>query len=191
MSAPQVSEVTQLLAALSGGDRDALNKLIPLVYDELRGLASRALRREHPGRTLATTALVHEAFIRLVDQRQVRWQDRNHFLAVAAQAMRRILVDHARARKAAKRGGGGPVVALDEAVAAAEERGGELTALDEALTRLGEIDPQQARVVELRFFGGLTIEETGEVTGVSPATVKRDWTMAKAWLRREVSGRSP
>ncbi len=186
MSGPQASNVTQLLLEFSAGDQDALNKLMPLVYEELRTLANRALHREHPGHTLNTTALVHEAYLRLVDQHNVQWQHRANFLGVAAQMMRRILVDHARGHAAAKRGGPNGKVALDDAVVAADERGVDLAALDEALSRLAGFDEQQSRVVELRFFGGLTIVEAAEVLGISPATVKREWTVARAWLRREI-----
>ncbi|MCG3127766.1 MAG: hypothetical protein CHACPFDD_02638 [Phycisphaerae bacterium] len=180
------ADVTQLLIALSDGAADAMEQLVPLVYDELRGLAQRVLRNERPDRTLGATALVNEAYLRLIDQKRVRWQHRAHFLAVAARLMRRILVDHARARRTAKRGGGQARVPLDDAVVVAEQQSGDLLALDEAMTRLAALDPPQARVVELRFFGGLTVEETAEVVGTSPATVKREWTLAKAWLRREV-----
>jgi RNA polymerase sigma factor (TIGR02999 family) len=181
-------EVTRLLGALRGGDRDALGRLLPLVYDELHLLAQRAMRHERGGHTLQATALVNEAYLRLVDQRRAGWEHRTQFLAVAAQLMRRILVDHARGRGAAKRGGGQERVPLENAAVSAPEKGLDLVSLDEALTRLARIDAQQARVVELRFFGGLTVEEAAEVLGVSPATVKREWTMAKAWLRRELSG---
>jgi len=181
-------EVTRLLGALRDGDRDALGRLLPLVYDELHLLAQRAMSHERGGHTLQATALVNEAYLRLVDQRRARWEHRTQFLAVAAQLMRRILVDHARGRGAAKRGGRQERVLLESAEVAAPEKDLDLVDLDEALNRLALIDAQQARVVELRFFGGLTVEEAAEVLGVSPATVKRDWTMAKAWLRREVSG---
>lgn len=186
MSSGASEDVTQLLIALSGGAPDAMDQLVPLVYDELRGLAQRVLRGERRDQTLGATALVNEAYMRLVDQKRVHWQHRAHFFAVAAQLMRRILVDHARARRAAKRGGGQARVPLDDAVIAAEQQSGDLLALDEAMTRLAAFDAPQARIVELRFFGGLTIEETAEVVAASPATVKREWTLAKAWLRREV-----
>jgi RNA polymerase sigma factor (TIGR02999 family) len=165
----------------------ALNRILPLVYDELRRLADRVLRGERHDHTLQTTALVHEAYLRLVDQKCVHWRNRAHFLGIAAQMMRRILVDYARGQQADKRGRGEPSMALDEALISAGQRGLDLLALDEALSRLAAIDAQQGRVVELRFFGGLTIEETAEVLDISPATVKRDWTMAKAWLHREIS----
>lgn len=162
---------------------------MPLVYDELRALATRSLCHERSGHTLQGTALVHEAYLKLVDQRQVRWQDRAHFFAVAAQLMRRILVDHARRHRAAKRGSGEPRLPLVEAdVQAAPAPLGDWLALDRALDRLGALDERQARTVELRFFGGLTIEETAEVLQVSPATVKNDWSVARAWLYRELEG---
>jgi RNA polymerase sigma factor (TIGR02999 family) len=184
---PTQHSVTQMLLDWSRGDQEALDKLIPIVYGELRLRAARYLRRERPGHTLQTTALIHEAYLRLVEQRQVRWQNRAHFFAIAAQLMRRILVDHARQRDAAKRGGPDLRLTLDEAMAVSDERDVNLMALDEALTRLAEIDSRQSRVVELRYFSGLSIEETAEVLEVSPATVKLDWSMAKAWLRREMS----
>jgi RNA polymerase sigma factor (TIGR02999 family) len=180
-------DITQLLVNWSNGDRQALEQLTPLVYGELRRLASRYLRRERPGHTLQSTALVHEAYLRLIDQRYVRWQNRAHFFGIAAQLIRRILVDHARAHQAQKRGADAPVLSLDEAVAAPEKRDLNLVALDDALNDLARIDPQQGRIVELRFFTGLSIEETAEVLGISPATVKRDWVVAKAWLHRELS----
>ncbi len=159
---------------------------MPVVYEELRRLAKQHLRRERPDHTLQATALVHEAYLRLVDQRAVTWQNRAHFFGVAAQLMRRILVDYARRRQAAKRGGAALKVSLNELVLAAEERSEEVVALDEALERLAAMDPRQGRVVELRIFSGLTVEETAEVLGISPATVKREWTMARAWLSREI-----
>ena len=181
------SEVTRLLKDWSSGRQDVLDQLLPQIYAELRRLASSYLRRERRDHTLQATALVHEAFIKLVDQRAVRWQNRAHFFGIAAQAMRRILVDHARAHSAEKRGSGERAVSLDEAVALVGAPSVDLLALDEALTRLTTIDPQQSRVVELRFFGGLTIEETAEVMDVSPATVGREWTLAKAWLFAELT----
>ncbi len=185
---PSSPNVTQLLREWSqGGDRQALDRLLPLVYTELHKQAARYLRKERVGHTLQPTALVHEAYLRLVNQRDVEWQNRAHFFGICAQLMRRILVDHARERQAEKRGGGGMVrVTLDERVAAVEEREVDLLALDEALTRLAAMDERLARVVELRFFSGLNVEETAEVMDVSPATVKLDWSMAKAWLRREM-----
>jgi RNA polymerase sigma factor (TIGR02999 family) len=168
-------------------DREALDKLMPAVYDELRRQAERYLRRERAGHTLQTTALIHEAYVRLVDQRNVQWQNRAHFFGIAAQMMRRILVDHARGKRRAKRGGSDVKISLADATILVKEQDLDVVALDEALTRLAEIDEQQSRVVELRFFSGLTVEETAEVMGISPATVKRDWSMAKAWLYRELS----
>ena len=181
-------DVTRLLVNWSNGDRQALEALLPLVYDELRMLAGRYLRRERSGHTLQSTALVHEAYLRLVDQRNVQWQNRAHFFAVAAQMIRRILVDHARKTQAEKRGGQAPRLSLDEAIAVAQGRDVDLVALDDAMNGLAAIDEQQARIVELRFFGGLSIEETAEVLKISPATVKRDWVMAKSWLYREMTG---
>lgn len=175
-------DVTQLLQAVSSGEEHALDKLIPAVHAELRRQAARYLRRERQNHTLQPTALVNEAFIRLVDQRNVRWQNRAHFFGVAAQAMRRILVDHARAQHRIKRGGVQQNVTLDEGMLAAAARSVDVLALDEALGRLAVLDARQARVVELRFFGGLSVEETATVMDISPATVKREWSMAKAWL---------
>ncbi|MCA1606807.1 MAG: sigma-70 family RNA polymerase sigma factor [Acidobacteria bacterium] len=184
---PSPSKVTQLLHDWSDGDREALDKLLPIVYEELRRQAARYLQRERHGHTLQTTALIHEAYLRLIDQKDVRWQNRAHFFGIAAQLMRRILVDHARSRQAAKRGGSGIKLPLEEGMIVAERREVNLVALDEALERLAAIDPQQSRVVELRFFSGLSVEETAEVLGVSTRTIKRDWNVAKAWLRREIS----
>ena len=179
--------VTQMLAAWSdSGNREALDQLMPIVYDELRRQAARYLKHERPGHTLQTTALVHEAYVRLIDQAGVRWQNRAHFYGIAAEMMRRILVDHARKRNAAKRGGDAIKVTLNEAVQPAAETNFDLIAVDEALTKLAALDEQQARVVELRFFGGLNVEETAEVLGISDRTVKRDWSVAKAWIRREL-----
>ena len=169
-------------------DKESLDKLMPVVYDELRRQPARYLRREQPGHTLQTTALIHEAYVRLVDQHNVQWQNRAHFFGIAAQMMRRILVDHARRKKRAKRGGSDIKISLDDATVAVQGQDLDVVAVDEALTRLAKIDEQQSRVVELRFFSGLTVEETAEVMGISPATVKRDWSMAKAWLHRELSG---
>ena len=180
-------QVTQLLIGWREGDRHALDALTPLVYQELRCIARRHLQREKPGHTLQSTALVHEAYLRLIDQ-NVTWQNRAHFFGMAAQFMRRILVDHARGKQAAKRGGEDALrMTLDEGIAVAEGRDLDLVALDDALTRLAGMDPQQSRIIELRFFAGLSIEETAEVLGISPATVKRDWAMARAWLFRELS----
>jgi RNA polymerase sigma factor (TIGR02999 family) len=174
--------VTGLLLDWSKGDRGALERLMPLVYDELHHIARRHLQAEDPDHTLQSTALVHEAYLRLVDQDRVQWQNRAHFFGVAAQLIRRILLDHARRRHAAKRGGGATILCLDEGLVALQQREVDLVALDEALNRLAELDPQQAHVVELRFFAGLTIVETAESLGVSRATVQRDWVTAKAWL---------
>ncbi len=184
-----LKDVTQLLVHWGKGDGQALDRLMPLVYDELHRMASRYLRRERQGHTLQATALINEAYLRIVDQNRVNWQNRAHFFGVAAQMMRRILVDHARSHLYAKRGGGAQKLTLDEAIATPQERDLDLVALDDALTALTEIDPQQSRIIELRFFGGLTIEETAEVLSISPATVKRDWNMAKAWLYGEISNR--
>lgn len=183
-SPPQ--DITELLVDWSKGDREALNKLTPLVYGELHRLASRYLRHERANHTLQTTALVHEAYLRLVDQRNANWQNQVQFFAVAAQLMRRILVDYARSHGAAKRGGGYAKLSLDEAMIVSKEKIEDLMAVDEALNSLAAIDLQQSRVVELRVFGGLTVEETAEVLGVSPRTVKREWSMAKAWLHRQL-----
>jgi RNA polymerase sigma factor (TIGR02999 family) len=175
-------EVTQLLIAWSSGHEEALTGLMPLVYDELRRLANHYLRRERPDHTLQPTALVHEAYLRLVDQPGVTWQNRAHFFGIAANLMRQVLVNHALSHKAAKRGGAEVKLPLDEAVSVTKQQDVDLVALDEALSRLAVLDPQQSRIVELRFFGGLTIEEAAEVLRISPATVKREWTTAKAWL---------
>jgi RNA polymerase sigma factor (TIGR02999 family) len=169
-------------------DKESLDKLMPAVYDELRRQAARYLRREQPGHTLQTTALIHEAYVRLVDQHNVQWQNRAHFFGVAAQMMRRILVDHARTKKRAKRGGSDIRISLNDATVAVKGQDLDVVEVDEALTRLAKIDEQQSRVVELRVFSGLTVEETAEVMGISPATVKREWSMARAWLHRELSG---
>ena len=182
--------VTDLLRAWAAGDPAALDELLPLVYDELRRQARRYMRAQPAGHTLQTTALVHEAYLRLVGQSHVDWQSRAHFLGVASKAMRSILVDHARARSAAKRGGAAHAVTLDEAGGVADagsRRGVDVLALDEALARLAELDSRKSQLVELRYFGGLGIEEAAAVLGVSPATVKREWTTARAWLRRELS----
>jgi RNA polymerase sigma factor (TIGR02999 family) len=180
-------EVTQLLQQWSDGNKAALDSLTPVVYDELRRLASIYLHRERSDHTLQATAVVHEAYMRLVDQRSVRWQNRAHFFGIAAQMIRRILVDHARGVRAAKRGSGAVALSLDEALGVSEKRDLEIEALDDALETLAKVDPQQARIVELRFFTGLSIEETAEVLNVSESTVKRDWVSAKAWLFRELS----
>ena len=179
--------VTQLLIGWSNGDKEALDALLPVVYEELRKQAARYLRRERVGHTLQTTALIHEAYLKLVDQKNVHWQNRAHFFGIAAQLMRRILVDHARTKKRAKRGGSDIRVSFNDANLMTPSQNLDIVALDEALTRLNEIDEQQSRIVELRFFSGLTVAETAEVLAISPATVKRDWSMAKAWLHREIS----
>ena len=185
--------VTELLVAWSEGDKAALDELMPAVYDELRRLAKSHLSRERPGHTLQTTALVHEAYLRLVDQKAVNWQNRAQFFGIAAQMMRRILINHAKERHAQKREGYATKVSLDEAVSFFEKREVDLMALDEALNTLTVLDPQQTQIVELRFFGGLTIEEIAEVAGISPATTKREWDSAKLWLRRQlnIGGNSP
>jgi RNA polymerase sigma factor (TIGR02999 family) len=184
-------DVTQLLVHWSKGDKEALNELMPLVYEELRRLAKAYLRRERPDHTLQGTALVHEAFLRLIDQNRVQWQNRAHFFGVAAQMIRHILVDHARAQLAGKRGAGAAKLSLDEAIAIPDSQEIDLLSLDDALIRLAKMDQQQSRIVELRYFGGLTIEETAEVLAISPATVKRDWVMAKAWLHRTLTNPAP
>lgn len=184
----QQLHITQLLLDWSDGNEAALEHLTPLVYGELHRLAHRYMNRERANHTLQTSALVNEAFIRLVDQRNVKWNNRAHFFAIAAQMMRRILVDQARSHLYAKRGAGAVHVSLDKEGLISNERTAEVTELDEALTKLESIDPQQARVVELRFFGGLTIKETAEVMGISIDMVKREWHTAKAWLYREMTG---
>ena len=179
-------QVTQLLADWSNGDLKARDRLLPLVYAELRRLAAASLRRERSDHTLQPTALVHELYLRLVEERSVDWRSRSQFFGVAAKLMRRILVDHARARLADKRGGGTSRVPLTDTILMSRERPDELLALDEGLIRLASLDPQQGRIVELRAFAGLSVEETSQAMGISPATVKRDWAMAKAWLAREI-----
>jgi RNA polymerase sigma factor (TIGR02999 family) len=181
--------VTELLLAWSAGDRTALDQLVPIVHEELRRLARLQMRAERDNHTLQTTALVNEAFLRLVDLRRIRWQDRAHFLALSARLRRRILVDHARTRSYQKRGGGAANVTLDEALIASEERGADLVALDDALEDLARVDARKSQVVELRFFGGLSVEETAQALKVSPETVTRDWRLAKVWLLREISRR--
>lgn len=180
------TEVTQLLINWRRGDPAALDQLMPIVYDELHRLADRYMSRERPDHTLQATALVHEAYLRLVTM-DVSWQDRAHFFAVAAQLMRRILVDHARSHQYAKRGGGARKVSLDEATIVSEERAADLVALDDALTSLATIDPRKSRIIELRFFGGLTVEETAEALSVSPATVINETRIARAWLYAEIN----
>jgi RNA polymerase sigma factor (TIGR02999 family) len=187
MPTPPPRDVTRLLLAWNGGDEAALAQLMPLVYAELRRLARRHLRGERGGHTLQTTALVNEAYLRLIDAGQVRWQNRAHFFAVSARLIRRILVDNARARDTRKRGGAARRVALDEALVVGCEPDDDLMALDEALRALTDLDARKGQVVELRFFGGLTVEESAEVLQVSPETVRRDWRLARAWLHRRLS----
>jgi RNA polymerase sigma factor (TIGR02999 family) len=184
---PPCGEVSGLLRAWGEGDRDALDRLTPVVYDELRRLARRYMRGERPGHSLQTTALVNEAYMRLVDYKSMQWQNRAHFFAVSAQLMRRILVDHAR-RHNLKRGGGVQHVSLEETAIVDDDRPADLVALDDAMNALARIDPRKVQVVEMRFFGGLSVEETAEVLKVSPVTVMRDWSTAKAWLYRELTG---
>ena len=193
MTQPETAQVTVLLKAWAAGDPAALNRLTPLVYDELRRMARRYMRNERAGNTLQTTALVNEAYLRLIDVKNVRWNDRVHFFAVSAQMMRRILVDAARARASAKRGGlmkradHSTAINLDEIPDMSSLRGAELIAIDDALLRLAEFDSRKARVIELRFFGGLSVEESAEVLKISPQSVMRDWKLAKAWLFRELA----
>jgi RNA polymerase sigma factor (TIGR02999 family) len=184
--APSQVDVTRLLKAWGDGDRDALDRLIPLVYDELRRVARRALRAERGEHTLQATALVNEVYLKLVDQRQVRWNDRAHFFAAAAGVMRRILVDHARRSRAAKRGGGNTRVAVDAVEPPSPQSGVDLVVLHDALERLAKLDSRQEHIVALRYFAGLTIEEVAEVLKLSPATIKNEWSLAKAWLFREL-----
>jgi RNA polymerase sigma factor (TIGR02999 family) len=187
MQAHSSKQITELLVAWGDGDQAALEALAPLVYEELRRLAHHYMGGERSGHILQTSALVNEAYVRLIDWKNVRWQNRAHFFGVSAQLMRRILVDYARSRGYQKRGGGIDALALDEAAPVSKERGADLVALDEALIALAELDPRQSSVVELRFFGGLSNEEAAEVLGVSTATVRRDWGFARAWLYRELS----
>jgi RNA polymerase sigma factor (TIGR02999 family) len=186
MTPSQPNDVTQLLVAWSNGNQAARDQLMSVVYEELHRLARRYMSRESPGHTLQTSALVNEAFLRLVDQKSVQWQNRAHFYGIAAQMMRRILVDYARGRTYAKRGGGAPTVTLDEGLIVSDQRSAEVVAVHEALEQLMKLDPRKGQIVELRFFGGLSIEETASVLDVSPGTVMRDWTLAKAWLHREM-----
>jgi RNA polymerase sigma factor (TIGR02999 family) len=183
--------LTQLLKSAQAGDKQALDELFPLVYNELRRVADRQLRGERTDHTLQPTALVHEAYLRLIEQHSVDWRNRAHFFGLAAEMMRRIMVNYALKRHAAKRGGHVTRLALDDAVSFAEQREVDLVLLDEALRRLAVIDPQQSRIVELRFFGGLTIEEVAEALGISDSTVKREWRVARAWLYQQISGASP
>lgn len=184
-------EITQLLLKWSGGDGSALDQLVPMLYPELRRIARRYMGRENPEHTLQTSALINEAYLRLVNQQSVQWQDRSHFFAVASQVMRRILVDHARRYSYKKRGGGAARISLDENAVPVEARAAELLTLDDALEQLGKLDERKLRVVELRFFGGLTVEETADVLKVSPITVKREWRAARAWLLREICEDQP
>ena len=184
-------EVTLLLVSWSNGDKDALDKLVPLVYSELRRLARRYMGRESPGHTLQTSALINEAYVKLVDQQNVKWQNRAHFFAVAAQVMRHILIDHARRRHYIKRGGGARKVSLDDTAVLSDEKAADLVALDDALTALAKLDPRKSRIIELRFFGGLSIEETAEIMKISPVTVTREWRAGRAWLRREMTSSDP
>lgn len=183
----QPQDISLVLKAWSGGDREAADKLMPLVYDELRKVAAQYLRKERPDHTLQPTALVNEAYLKLVDITYVDWQDRAHFFAVASQVMRHILVDYARAKATDKRGGDVQRLALDEAISFSKEQDIDLLALDDALKQLAAFDEQQSRIVEMRFFGGLSVEETAVVLGISPATVKREWALAKAWLYRKIA----
>lgn len=185
---PSLSNPSDLLSRASAGDSKAVSQLMPLVYDELRRLAASYLRRERPGQTLQATALVNEAYIRLIAEKAHNWQNRTHFLAIAALSMRQILVQRARSRKAAKRGGDPQRITLDERLLPAPGRGGDidLVALDAALDKLAALDQRQAKIVELRYFGGLSVEEAADALDISPATVKRDWTLARAWLKKEL-----
>jgi len=193
MPHPSQSDVTRLLHAWSGGNRDALDQLVPLMYDELRQLAHHRLRREPASPTLNTTGLVHDAYMKLIDVRRAHFRDRTHFLAMASRVMRRLLIDQARARRAAKRGGGAEAIDVTEALWVSEQQADALTELDEALQRLEALDPRQGQIVELRYFGGLTLEETADALGVSLATVKRELRFAHAWLAAELgeSNRTP
>lgn len=188
MKAPSTHEVTSLLQAWGQGDDDALQRLVPMVYDQLRVAARRYMARERAGHTLETTALIHETYLRLVDVRQVKWQNRAHFLAICAQLMRRILIEFARSRGYKKRGGGAVRVNFDEALVVGKQPDFNLVALDDALNRLAQVDERKSKVVELRFFGGLDVKETAEVMNVSADTVMRDWKLAKVWLLRELTG---
>ncbi|HXQ72713.1 MAG TPA: sigma-70 family RNA polymerase sigma factor [Pyrinomonadaceae bacterium] len=182
------AEITSLLLAWSRGQSSALDQLIPLVHDELHRIAKRYMRRERPGQTIQTTALVNEAYLRLIDSSRVHWQNRVHFFAIAAQLMRRVLVDFARRRHNLKAGGAAPKVSLDQALVVSRDTGEEMIALDDALKTLASLDARQSQVVELRFFGGLSLNETAQVLNISEGTVRRDWSLAKAWLHRELSG---
>jgi len=187
MQEVHMHDVTQLLSDWRNGAKSALDKLVPIVDQELRRLAHHYMRGERPGHTLQTTALVNEAFVRLANRQKVQWQNRPHFFGIAAQLMRTILVDHARSHACAKRGGGAELLELNEGLVVSQQKASEVIALDEALKELELIDPRQSRIVELRFFGGLTVEETAEVLHVSPVTIKREWSSAKAWLYRNLA----
>ncbi len=187
MSKHSTQDITQLLLAWGEGDQAALERLMPLVYEEMRKIARRYMVRQRPDHTLQTTALVNEAYLRLIDSSKVKWQNRAHFFAISAQLMRRILVDFARARLNQKRGGGVQKVVLDEALTISAEPSAELVALDDAMNELAAIDKRQSRIVELRYFGGLTEEETAEVLDISTRTVRRDWSLARAWLYRQLN----
>ena len=187
MTEPQTHQVTELLLAWSNGDQSAFDKLMPLIDEELRRLAHRYMSREREGHTLQTTALINEAFLHLVNRKNLQWQNRAHFFGLAAQVMRTILVDHARSHSSVKRGGGTRNLELDEALVVSQQKAAEVVALDEALKQLALIDPRQSTIVELRFFGGLTVEEAAEVLHVSPVTIKREWSTAKAWLYHELA----
>lgn len=184
---PEVGEITQLLAAARDGDPRAMDRLIPLVYGELRAVARRHLARERPGHTLDTGALVHEAYLKLIGLDRIQWRDRVHFFALSARLMRQILINHAERRNAQKRGGGFDVASLDEVGVATDNGMQHLVALDEALRQLEQLNERQCRVVECRFFGNMSVDDTATALGVSPATVKRDWTLARAWLNRELA----
>jgi RNA polymerase sigma factor (TIGR02999 family) len=186
----EITETTRLLRAWAGGDRDALERLTPRVYQELRRIAGHHMQNENPGRTIQTTALVHEAWLKLIDVADVDWQHRAHFFAVSSQIMRRILVDRARRRVAAKRGGKAARLNLDAVPDLSSGKAAQMVALDDALNALEELDPRKAQVIEMRFFGGLTVDETAAVLNVSPDTVDRDWRLARAWLLAELSGKT-
>ncbi|MBN1491264.1 MAG: sigma-70 family RNA polymerase sigma factor [Phycisphaerae bacterium] len=191
MATTDLAQITKAMDKLAAGDRSAAEQLFALLYDSFRDLAARYLKSEKPGHTLSPTALVHEAYLKLVDQSRVDWQGRTHFLAVGAQAMRRILVDHARGRKRAKRGGGRIRIQLAEGLALSVQRDEDVLAVDEALAKLAKLDSRQATIVELRFFGGLSVAEVAEFLGLSKRTIEGEWTIARAWLRRELGGDSP
>ncbi len=186
MNTTSSREVSQWLIAWGNGDQEALSRLIPLVYQELHRMAARYMRRQTPGHTLQTSALVNEAYLKLVDQKNVRWQNRAHFFGIASQLMRRILVDHARKHNRIKRGGATPKLSLDETAIITQDRAAEFIALDDALTVLTEMDPYKSRIVEMKFFGGLNFEEVAEVEKVSPRTIRREWRKARAWLHQEL-----